>query len=121
RNVLYDGRNLSGLQFGVYGAVCALLLLTWRLSFRSALRYVRSRGWNLRHVAIIGTDRLGQVVYRTFDRNSWTGVKPGFFISHHPTTMRESCFGLPVRGGLNDLEKTLEGLDLSGVIIALPA
>jgi len=121
RGVLYDGRNLSGLQFGVYGAVVAILLLTWRLTFRSLLRYIRSRGWNLRHVAVIGSGRLGQVVAHTLLRNSWTGIKPRFFISHHSTTTRESCLDLPVRGGLDDLEKVLDGTDLSGVIIALPA
>ena len=121
RSVLYDGRNLSGLQFGAYGVILCALLMTWRLCFRSALRYIRSRGWNLRHVAIIGSGRLGQVVAHTFMRNTWTGIKPRFFISHHPTTSRQTCLGLPVRGGLNDLEKVLESTDLSGIMIALPA
>src|SRR5690606_25989753 len=78
-------------------------------------------GWNLRHVAIIGNGRLGQVVVHTFRRNSWTGIKPSFFISHHPTTNRQTCLGIPVRGGLNDLEQVLEKVDISGVVIALPA
>ena len=121
RNVLYDGRNLSGLQFGAFGVSVCALLLTWRLSFRWVLRYMRSRGWNLRHVAVIGSGRLAQVVVHTLQRNSWTGIKPRFFISHHPTTSRQTCLDLPVRGGLLDLEATLEGTDLSGVIIALPA
>ncbi len=121
RNVLYDGRNLSSLQWGIYAGASCLLLLCWRFSFRTALRAVRARGWNLRHVAIIGNGRLGQVVVHTFRRNSWTGIKPSFFISHHPTTNRQTCLGIPVRGGLNDLEQVLEKVDISGVVIALPA
>jgi Undecaprenyl-phosphate glucose phosphotransferase len=121
RNVLYDNRNPSGLQFCVYGAICGVLLLMWRFGFRTILRHMRSRGWNLRHVAIVGSGRLGQVVCHTFQRNTWTGIKPNFFISHHPTVTRTTCLNLPIRGGMNDLEKVLEGTDLSGVIIALPA
>jgi Undecaprenyl-phosphate glucose phosphotransferase len=121
RGVLYDGRNLSALQFGVYGCTVWFLLVAWRYSFRSALRMLRSRGWNLRHVAVIGSGRLGQVVAHTLRRNSWTGIKPAFFISHHPTATRQTCLGLPINGGLDNLETVLSDFDLSGVVIALPA
>jgi Undecaprenyl-phosphate glucose phosphotransferase len=120
RGVLYDGRNLSGFQWGLFGIICMALLLVWRFAFRNALRYLRSRGWNLRHVAIIGAGRLGQVVASTFARNSWTGIKPAFFISHKPTTTKTQCHKLPVMGGLNDLEKVLRENDVSGVVLALP-
>jgi len=121
RNVLYDGRNLSRLQFATYGVTAATLLMMWRYSFRAFLRLLRARGWNLRHVAIIGTGRLGQIVARTFRRNSWTGIKPAFFISHQATNTKITCAGLPVRGGLDQLEEALESADVSGVIIALPS
>lgn len=121
RNVLYEGRVLSGFQFGIYGCTTAALLMGWRYCFRRTLRFFRARGWNLRHVAVIGTGRLGQVVVHTLRRNSWTGITPSFFISHHSTTARNACMGVPVRGGLNELERVLEKTDLSGVIIALPA
>jgi Undecaprenyl-phosphate glucose phosphotransferase len=120
RKVLFEGRDYSRMQYAVYAVIAATLLLGWRFSFRTALRWIRARGWNLRHVAIIGTGRLGQVVCHTLRRNSWTGIKPSFFISHHPTTGRKTCLGLPVYGGLNDLESVLEPRDISGVFIALP-
>ena len=81
---------------------------------------LRRRGWNLRHGAIIGTGRLGQVVSRTLARNSWTGISAGYFISHHPRTGREECDGLPVHGGLDQLERILDEHEVSGVFIALP-
>jgi Undecaprenyl-phosphate glucose phosphotransferase len=121
RSVLFDGRNLSGFQWGVYGLVCAALLLTWRFTFRNMLRFLRSRGWNLRHVAVIGSGRLGQIVVRTLSRNSWTGITPAFFISHHATTTKKECMNLPVMGGLSHLEDILQRHDISGVVLALPA
>ena len=52
--------------------------------------------------------RLGQVVCQTLRRNSWTGINPGFFVSHHETTNRRTCLGLRVEGGIDDLEHVLD-------------
>ncbi len=120
QKVYFDGLHYGGWQFVIYGLTAACMLLVWRLSFRIALRFIRARGWNLRHVAIIGTGRLGQLVYHTLRRNSWTGIQPVFFISHHQTTSRRRCLDLPIRSGLADLEATLDAAHLSGVFIALP-
>ncbi len=120
RNVLFEGRHYSGWQFAIFTTTCAGLLIIWRVAFRAGLRTVRRRGWNLRHVAIIGTGRIGQVVYHTLSRNSWTGIKPSFFISHHAEPVQSRVLGLPVRGGINDVEKVLADADISSVMIALP-
>ena len=121
RGVLSHGRNLSGYQWGLYGGICITLLLAWRFSFRNMLRFLRSHGWNLRHVAIIGNGRLGQVVVHTLGRNSWTGITPAYFVSHHGHTVKTECAGLPVMRGLDDLEETLRVNQVSGVVLALPA
>jgi exopolysaccharide biosynthesis polyprenyl glycosylphosphotransferase len=120
QNVLFGGRHYSGWQFVIYGMGTAVMLLAWRYGFRITLRLVRARGWNLRHVAIIGTGRLGQLVYHTLRRNSWTGINPVFFVGHQKMTARRECLGLPVHSGLDDLEATLDGSSISGVFIALP-
>jgi len=120
QKVLYDGRDPSRGQIIIYFGLLSVMMLSWRFVFRMGLRYIRSRGWNLRHVAIIGTGRLGQVVCHTLRRNSWTGIQPSYFISHHPKTSRTRCAGLPVYGGLSELEKTLDERPVSGVFIALP-
>ncbi len=57
--VVYDALDPSRLQYVVYGGLTAAMLLAWRGGFRSVLRMIRRRGWNLRHVAIVGTGRLG--------------------------------------------------------------
>ena len=120
KNILFEGRHYSGWQFAIFACVATWMLLLWRLIFRITVRLLRSRGWNLRHVAIIGTGRLGQVAYHTIQRNSWTGIKPAYFISHHETTTRENCLDLPVKGGISQLEEILDTTDISGVFIAIP-
>ena len=120
RSVLFEGRQYSGWQFVLYGLSAMALLLAWRFCFRIALRVIRAHGFNVRHVAIIGTGRLGQLLYHTLRRNSWTGITPAFFISHHDTTSRIECVDLPVRSGLRDLEATLDEAKITGVFIAMP-
>ncbi|MHC4946701.1 MAG: undecaprenyl-phosphate glucose phosphotransferase [Planctomycetota bacterium] len=118
--MLFGGRDYSRLQYLVYGVLVIGGLIAWRYAFRVGLRWLRRRGWNLRHVAIIGTGRLGQVVLHTLRRNTWTGITPRFFLSHHRQAGISECLGLPVRGGLDDLERELDAGGLSGVVIALP-
>jgi Undecaprenyl-phosphate glucose phosphotransferase len=119
--VLFDGRDPSRLQYVIYAALVLTMLMAWRYGFRTILRALRRRGWNLRHALIIGTGRLGQVVCRTLERNTWTGIKPRGFVSHHAATARQRCVDRPVFGGLDDLEKVLDTEEVSGVFIALPS
>jgi len=120
RKQLTGGRDLSNLQFAIFGALCVVSLLSWRFSFRSVLKSLRRRGWNLRHVAIVGTGRLGQVVCRTLERNSWTGIRPAFFISHLDSPQRGECCGLPIAGGFKDVERILDEREVAGVFVAIP-
>lgn len=107
-------------RIGAYGIMLLGALSLQRFVFRSSLHFIRHRGWNLRHVAVIGTGRLGQIACRTFARNTWTGIKCTYFISHLDTTSREELLGLPVRGGLDNLEEILAGHRVDGVVIAIP-
>ncbi|MFI4898837.1 MAG: exopolysaccharide biosynthesis polyprenyl glycosylphosphotransferase, partial [Phycisphaerales bacterium JB059] len=109
------------LQLLVLAVLLPVLLGAQRFIFRSGLRYIRRRGYNLCHVAIIGVGRLGQITARTLGRNSWTGINVAFFISHHDHARREKCMGKPVVGGLDDLERILEGKRADAVYLALPS
>lgn len=108
-------------QIGVLAVVLPVFLSAHRLGFRLVLRWLRSRGRNLRHVAVIGTGRLGQICARTIARNSWTGIKVSYFVSHHASTRRTRCLDRPVLGGLEDLAETLERSPVDAVYLCLPA
>lgn len=110
----------SGKLLILYAPVLLLCLSLHRFTFRLFLRFIRQRGWNQRHVAIIGTGRLGQIACKTFLSNSWTGINCAYFISHHDTTRRNKCMDKPVKGGLDELESILEGHPVDSVVLALP-
>jgi len=96
-------------------------LAVLRLSCRSLIRSVRKRGFNIHHTAIIGDGRLGQIAAKTLTRNIWTGIRASYFISHHDEPRVGSLLGLPVVGGLPDLERVLEERPVDAVFLTLPA
>lgn len=98
---------------------CVLLGLH-RLIFRATLREVRRRGHNLRHVAVIGTGRLGRIACRTLERNTWTGIHVAYFVSHREESTRAACVGKPVLGGLARLEDILGENKPDAVYVAMP-
>ncbi|GIK19896.1 MAG: hypothetical protein AMXMBFR77_06140 [Phycisphaerales bacterium] len=107
-------------QLGWLAVLLPVFLGINRLAFRTFLRMLRRRGWNLRHAAVIGVGRLGQITVRTLERNSWTGINVAYFISHRPRARRDTCLERPVLGGLDDLEATLERHPVDAVYLAIP-
>jgi Undecaprenyl-phosphate glucose phosphotransferase len=116
------GRMVDGgrVQLALLACILPLFLGVHRAAFRTLLREIRRRGFNLRHVAIIGVGRLGQITARTLARNSWTGLNAAYFISHHPQTKRTECLGKPIKGGLESLVETLSENRVDAVYLALP-
>ncbi len=110
----------SRFHLALLGLLLPAMMGVHRMLFRIGLRMLRSRGWNLRHVAIIGTGRLGHIACRTVERNSWTGIKVVYFVSHRDQTKRSDVMGRPVRDGLDDLEATLDEYPVDAVYICLP-
>ncbi len=109
------------LQIGALAIALPVFIGCQRLALRLALRTLRRRGYNRRHVAVIGTGRLGQTVARTLARNSWTGIRVSYFISHHEHTARTQCLDRPIVGGLSNLDDLLTRFPVDAVYLALPA
>jgi Undecaprenyl-phosphate glucose phosphotransferase len=131
---LHAGGGLDGHRFQMVllAVTLPVVLIAQRMIFRLVLRAVRRRGWNQRHVLIIGTGRLGRITCRTLDRNSWTGLHVSHFLyhgEHLPLAKSEEgkaaergvVLSRPVLGGLADLERVLEETSPDAVYLALPS
>lgn len=121
-SVTIAGRALDAgrVQLLALAVLLPTLLGVHRALSRLLLRMLRRRGFNLRHVAIIGDGRLGAIVCRTLDRNSWTGLHVAYFISHHDQRSRPECAKRPVAGGMSELESVLERYPVDAVYLAIP-
>jgi Undecaprenyl-phosphate glucose phosphotransferase len=108
-------------QLAIFTALLPVFVGGHRVVTRFALRFMRRRGWNMRHVAIVGVGRLGQITARTLARNSWTGIRVDYFVSHHDQTVRERCLNLPVHGGIRELESVLERNRVDAIYLAIPS
>ena len=118
--VLGHDLDAGRLQIGTLALLLPAGLGLERLCFRVTLRFIRKRGWNLRHVAVLGVGRLGQITCRTIERNHWTGIKVAYFISHLDHTKRTQLLGHRIMGGLSDLEASLEKDRVDAVYLAIP-
>ncbi len=112
--------DATRFQLAVLAVAQTVMLCAHRLAFRVGLRWLRRRGRNLRHVAVVGVGRLGRIVCRTLDRNGWTGIHVAFFVSHRDRNRRTSLLGRPVLGGLDDLEPILDRHRPDAVYLAIP-
>lgn len=108
-------------QMVLFGILLLGMMSAHRTAFRMFLRWLRRRGYNLRHVAIIGVGRTGRIAAQTLDRNSWTGLRVSHFISHKHENRLAECMGRPVFGGLRDLEQTMTRCKVDAVYLALPS
>ena len=108
------------VQILAFAVALPLALCVHRTFFRIVLRQVRRRGRNLRHIAIVGIGRLGQIACSTIERNSWTGLSVAYFVSAGEQSQRSRCLGHPVYDGLENLEKTLTEHPVDVIYLALP-
>jgi Undecaprenyl-phosphate glucose phosphotransferase len=105
------------LTYAVVGSAC---FAVFRGLVRLTLRYLRRRGWNQRHAAIIGSGRNAQRLAHALLKNTWTGVRIAYFVDDpqpdRPTELR----GVPVRGPIADLRRIVDSQPVDSVFIALP-
>lgn len=64
--------------------LCLVLLLGWRLVARNLLAYLRERGYNTRHIAVVGSSELAAETARHLLNCTWAGYTfAGFYDDRH--------------------------------------
>lgn len=95
-------------------------LALFRVVLRMLLRYFRRRGYNLRHVVIVGAGHLGQEVARRLSSSPWMGLHVAGFYDDKPELQRQTVAGVPVCGTLDDLAPQLDKTDIDQIWVTLP-
>jgi putative colanic acid biosynthesis UDP-glucose lipid carrier transferase len=97
-----------------------LLQTTMRIGLRLWLRFLRRRGYNLRHICIVGAGELGREVALRLRRTPWSGLSLRGFFDDAPGLAGTTVEGIPVLGTIGALNQYLEQHGVDQVWIALP-
>ena len=109
-------RVWSGLWFAFGMAGHALL----RIALRLALRTLRRRGYNLRHIAIVGAGPFGIEVATRLTETPWTGFAIRGVYDDEPAVAGARAAPEPLHRPLSQLALDLHAGTIDQVWIALP-
>ncbi|MBN1961035.1 MAG: undecaprenyl-phosphate glucose phosphotransferase [Deltaproteobacteria bacterium] len=117
RDVRYSRATL--ILWAIF-SVC--FVSTARMGFRWLLQKLRSRGYNLRHVVIVGGGALAQRVLETIREHDTLGLRViGIAVSNNEENLvGKLIFGTKVIGTIDTISSLLEQHNIDQVIVALP-
>lgn len=87
---------------------------------RKTLKYFREKGYNLRHVLIVGAGELATNLAEKFDLHPEIGFNTVGFLTDHPDKVGKSISGKKILGQLEDVQKIVKEHKIDQLFIALP-
>jgi len=129
--------RFSRLVLIIWALVVVFNVGVARAASALALRHFRRRGYNLRHVLVVGTGGLAARVVERIAAESWLGLKVVGLISAEPEGYEAAASpandatgfhsgealtqsGLPVLGSADELPELVAAHEVDQVIVALP-
>jgi Undecaprenyl-phosphate glucose phosphotransferase len=96
------------------------MLVAERLVLRQILAAFRARGYNLRHVLVIGSGELAETVAHKIAEHPGLGFMIRGFLAERASEVGRSICGFQVIGTYADVQTLLEHNGIDQVLIALP-
>jgi putative colanic acid biosynthesis UDP-glucose lipid carrier transferase len=118
--VTKSGDLYSRVWVALWVASGFLLQTAMRVTLRLILRSLRVRGYNVRHICIVGAGELGREVARRLRRAPWSGLQLHGFYDDTPGLENTRVDDVPVLGSIDRLRSELDRGELDQVWIALP-
>lgn len=109
----------SRLMVGYFAILAGLAICAARATVRIALRYVRRRGFNLRHLLIVGEGKSVRAVIDRTHHFPELGLRVAGVVTHEGSTAA-TVLGAPVLGHFGDLQRIVRQSRVDEVLIALP-
>lgn len=110
--------NFSRLMLGYFYLGTIFFMMGERVVIRTVLRRMRERGYNLKHVIIVGAGQVGQIFAKKIQDDRQLGYHvTGYIDDYYPKEMKE---GIPILGTTRELEHILSDHNVDEVVIALP-
>ena len=116
----YRFEGFSRLVFILDFMLLTAAVLATRASFRTMNLVAATRSKRSRRVVVYGAGAYGQLLVREMRANTDWNMNPVAFIDDDPMKVRKWIVGVPVRGGLDQLERTLAEYAVDEVILSSP-
>lgn len=113
---IWHGMHFSRLTFAIFYVLSSGLLSAKRIVLRTVLRRLRQRGYNLKHVLVLGSGDLAQEYLRTIRTERDMGYHAIGCLAGRRTALPK---GVEYLGGLEKLEALLAVQEPDEVIAAL--
>ena len=112
--------EFSRLTFLYFWIICVVTLCIERSCFRELLRFIRKRGYNLRHALIVGTSKLGLDVTDRVHHHPELGIKIRGFLSDDKTEIGNELEGFKVLDTCSNIRNVVINQKIDMVLITLP-
>lgn len=93
---------------------------TLRILVRVTLRTLRRRGWNLRHIVVVGAGTLGRMLAQRLHAAPWAGFNIVGYFDDDPAKLGTLVAGSPVLGDSSRVGTYVQNCEIDQVWIALP-
>ena len=98
--------------------IAILVLGTLRIMIFSFQRIMRSRGWGVRSVLILGAGQMGQILGLKLLKDKTLGYKPIGYLDDDPVKLGKAYQGIPVLGEVSTIRQVLGQQKIEEIIIA---
>jgi Undecaprenyl-phosphate glucose phosphotransferase len=116
---LFEEYRYSRLVTVYFGSLAGVLLVAGRLAVRSAVRTLRSRGFNLRQVLIVGEGPAVESLVERFDSYPELGLRVRGVVTHEESGATQ-VGSKPVLGHFDHVRELIAHTGADEVLIALP-
>ncbi|MFQ5787250.1 MAG: undecaprenyl-phosphate glucose phosphotransferase, partial [Thermodesulfobacteriota bacterium] len=112
--------DFSRVTFLYFWIICVSTLCVERILFRELLRFIRKRGYNLRHALVVGTGSLGQDVTDKLHKHPELGIKIKGFLGEDNSQTGIILKGFQVLDTFENVQSVMKKYGIDLVLITLP-
>lgn len=114
-----------GIQFsrgwiGIWAILGWVVLVSGRILLRVGLRWLRSHGFNQRHIVVVGSNNLGGEVVRRLMKSPWMGLQVVAFFCTEAPMPGVKIYRVPVVDGTEEITAYVANERIDQVWIAMP-
>ncbi|MCK9152247.1 undecaprenyl-phosphate glucose phosphotransferase [Methanobacterium alcaliphilum] len=110
--------DFSRFLLGMFVIFSTAFAIAERSMFRQLLKFIRSKGYNIKHILVVGAGELGEKFARKIKQNSYVGYHIIGFLDDH-LEKGQKIAGIPIIGDTNDLEEIILNKELDRIIITI--